>query len=87
LKKFEKIEDFYQVYNKHRTYVKAEVRRKQLRRFDKKIWLPSGMTAQHSVLELGCGTGLFLAYLEAKGVAKFTGMTVTRKAGTLCQLV
>jgi cyclopropane fatty-acyl-phospholipid synthase-like methyltransferase len=45
------------------------------------------MTAQHSVLELGCGTGLFLAYLEAKGVAKFTGMTVTRKAGTLCQLV
>ena len=87
MKEFEKIEDFYQVYNKHRTYVKSEVRRKHLRRFDKKIWLPSGMTAQHSVLELGCGTGLFLAYLEAKGVAKFTGMTVTRKAGTLCQLV
>jgi len=74
LKKFETLEDFYQVYSGHRTYVKAEVRKKHIRRFDQQIWLPAQMTAQHSVLELGCGAGLFLAYLEAKGVAKFTGI-------------
>jgi cyclopropane fatty-acyl-phospholipid synthase-like methyltransferase len=74
LKKFETLEDFYQVYSDHRTYVKAEVRKKHIRRFDSQIWLPAQMTAQHSVLELGCGAGLFLAYLEAKGVSKFIGI-------------
>ena len=78
--KFEKIDDFYKVYHKHRTYVKAEVRKKHLKRFDKQIWQPAKMTINNSVLELGCGVGLFLAYLEAKGIQKFTGIDNDPKA-------
>ena len=72
--KFGKLEDFYQVYDRHRTYVKAEVRKKHIRRFDKQIWGPAQMTENSSVLELGCGVGLFLSYLEAKGIKNFIGI-------------
>ena len=72
--KFEKLEDFYQVYDRHRTYVKAEVRPKHIRRFNKQVWEPAQMMRSSSVLELGCGVGLFLAYLEAKGIKNFTGI-------------
>jgi cyclopropane fatty-acyl-phospholipid synthase-like methyltransferase len=72
--KFEKLEDFYQVYDRHRTYVKAEVRPKHIRRFNKQIWKPAQMAKSCSVLELGCGVGLFLAYLEFNGIKNFTGI-------------
>ena len=39
--KFEKIEDFYQVYDRHRTYVNANVRKKHIRNFDEQIWVPA----------------------------------------------
>lgn len=71
---FEKPEDFYQVYDQHRTYVPATVRPKHIRNFDKQFWRPSQAEPQHAVLELGCGTGLFLAYLQAKGISDFTGV-------------
>jgi 2-polyprenyl-3-methyl-5-hydroxy-6-metoxy-1,4-benzoquinol methylase len=77
--KFEKIEDFYRVYDRHRTYVKAEVRTKHIRRFNKQVWKPAQMTKSSSVLELGCGVGLFLAYLEAKGLKNFTGIDSDKK--------
>ena len=72
--KFEKLEDFYQVYDQHRTYVVAEVRKKHIRNFDNQIWLPADFMSGHSVLELGTGTGLFLSYLEAKKVTDFLGI-------------
>ncbi|MBT7953762.1 MAG: methyltransferase domain-containing protein [Rhodospirillaceae bacterium] len=71
---FEKLEDFYQVYDQHRTYVKAEIRKKHIRNYDDQYWRPAQGSASHSVLELGTGVGLFLAYLKAKGVNKFTGI-------------
>ncbi|MCW9034457.1 MAG: methyltransferase domain-containing protein [Rhodospirillales bacterium] len=71
---FEKLEDFYQVYDSHRVYVKAEVRKKHIRNFDQQFWLPAQVNINHSVIELGTGTGLFLAYLEAKGLKNFKGI-------------
>ena len=72
--KFEKLEDFYQVYDQHRTYVRAEVRRKHIRNFDEQFWTPAEVQTSHSVLELGTGTGLFLAYLLAKGCTDVAGV-------------
>jgi cyclopropane fatty-acyl-phospholipid synthase-like methyltransferase len=74
LMKFEKLEDFYQVYDQHRTYVKAEIRKKHIRNFDDQFWNPAKVSSHHSVLELGCGVGLFLAYLQAKGITDFVGI-------------
>lgn len=72
--KFENLEDFYQVYDQHRTYVKAEVRKKHIKNFDNQIWHPANFMSGYSVLELGTGTGLFLSYLEAKKVSNFIGI-------------
>ena len=72
--KFEKLEDFYQVYESHRTYVPAKVRKKHIRNFDAQFWKPADVNSSHSVFELGSGTGLFLAYLEAKGITRFKGV-------------
>ena len=71
---FQKLEDFYRVYDQHRNYVRAEARPKHLRNFDEQFWRPARVNAGHSVLELGSGVGLFLAYLDAKGVTDFTGV-------------
>ncbi len=76
---FEKPEDFYAVYDTHRTYVRAEVRRKHMREFTRNIWAPAGFQANHRVLEIGCGVGLFLAYLQAMGVQDFTGVEMDPK--------
>lgn len=73
-------EDFYQVYDSHRTYVRAEARKKHLREFTRNLWRPAGFRSHHRVLELGCGTGLFLAYLERMGVADFQGVEMDPKA-------
>lgn len=72
--KFEKVEDFYAVYGENRTYVRAEVRNKHIAEFDRNLWRPAGFRTDHRILEIGCGTGLFLAYLRAKGVIDFVGL-------------
>ena len=77
---FEKPEDFYQVYDRQRVYVPAVVRRKHIRSFDDQFWKPAEARTTHSVLELGCGTGLFLAYLKAKGVSDVVGVDSDAKA-------
>lgn len=77
---FTKPEDFYDVYDKHRTYVQAEVRRKHIAEFGRNLWQPAGFRPEHRVLELGCGVGLFLAFLQAKGVVDFQGVEMDAKA-------
>ncbi len=77
---FTRPEDFYDVYDRHRTYVRAEVRRKHLAEFGRNLWQPAGFRPEHRVLELGCGVGLFLAYLQAKGVKDFHGVEMDAKA-------
>jgi cyclopropane fatty-acyl-phospholipid synthase-like methyltransferase len=77
--KIEKLEDFYQVYDEHRTYVEAKVRKKHISNFDEQFWIPAKVNASHSVLEIGTGSGIFLAYLEAKGIKNYFGIDSDKK--------
>lgn len=76
---FEKPEDFYAVYDAHRTYVRADIRRKHIREFTRNIWGPAGFQKDHRVLEIGCGVGLFLAYLQSMGLEDITGVEMDPK--------
>ena len=64
----------YETYAAFKGYSTPTVGPKHIKRFDREVWEPATFRADHRVLELGCGTGLFLAYLEAKGVAEFLGI-------------
>jgi cyclopropane fatty-acyl-phospholipid synthase-like methyltransferase len=77
---FSKPEDFYDVYDRHRTYVRAEVRKKHIAEFDRNLWNPREFRTKHRVLELGCGVGLFLAFLQSKGIFDFHGVEMDQKA-------
>jgi 2-polyprenyl-3-methyl-5-hydroxy-6-metoxy-1,4-benzoquinol methylase len=76
---FQKPEDFYSTYALHRTYVRAETRKKHVREFGRNIWTPGRFAANMRVLEIGCGTGLFLAFLSAMGVRDFLGVEMDPK--------
>lgn len=69
-----KLEDFHRAWAGERTYARAEPKPKHRRRFDAQFWRPAGCRPEMSVLDIGCGTGLFLAYLKEKGVADFAGI-------------
>ncbi|MDA8232072.1 MAG: class I SAM-dependent methyltransferase [Magnetospirillum sp.] len=77
---FSEPEHFYTVYDRHRTYVYAEIRRKHLAEFGRNIARPAEFRPTHRVLELGCGVGLFLAYLQAIGIKDFVGVEMDVKA-------
>lgn len=64
----------YDSYAAFKNYATPDLGTKHIRRFDREVWLPGGFHADHAVLEIGCGTGLFLAYLAAKGVSRFHGI-------------
>lgn len=66
--------EFEATYRHFKAYATPELTAKHVRRFDDEFWTPAGCSASMSVLEVGCGTGLFLAYLEAKGVGDFLGI-------------
>jgi SAM-dependent methyltransferase len=78
--RFEKPEDFYAVYDRHRTYVRAEVRKKHLAEFGRNLWVPGEFAPKQRVLELGCGVGLFLAYLQRMGAGETVGVEMDAKA-------
>ena len=79
-----KIDDFYASYNDVKSYVAPVIKKKHLRWYDREYWIPAKATPDKSVLELGCGTGEFLCYLEAKGVRRYLG--VERDAEALAVL-
>ncbi len=64
----------YDTYATYKAYTTPKVGPKHIKRFDREVWEPAGFQPEHSVLEIGCGTGLFLAYLHAKGVRDITGI-------------
>lgn len=70
----ERPEDFYAACAPDRTYAAATPKRKHRRQFDEQVWRPAACSTDHAFLELGCGTGLFLAYLRQRGVADFLGI-------------
>jgi SAM-dependent methyltransferase len=66
--------DFYESYAAFKGYSTPGLSGKDIARFDAEIWVPGGFAPGMRVLELGCGTGQFLAYLAAKGVTDLTGV-------------
>lgn len=64
----------YQTYHIHKAYSVPEITDKHVRRLDREIWRPGGYAPDMSVLEVGCGTGLVLAYLARKGITRLTGI-------------
>jgi cyclopropane fatty-acyl-phospholipid synthase-like methyltransferase len=64
----------YDSYAAFKNYSTPEIGSKHIRRFDREVWEPAGFEVGHSVLEIGCGTGLFMAYLAAKGITNLVGI-------------
>lgn len=66
--------DFYASYGGFKSYTVPTLKDKQVRLFDRQFWQPAGCDSSMSMLELGCGTGVFLSYLDRKGVQDFIGV-------------
>jgi len=66
--------DFYATYQTFKDYAVPSLNAKAMRCFDRDFWRPARCAPGMSVLEIGCGTGLFLAYLKEKGVTDFLGL-------------
>lgn len=64
----------YGTYASYKGYTTPELGPKHTRRFDEEIWRRADCAAGMSFLEIGCGTGAFLAFLAAKGVGRFLGI-------------
>ncbi|MEK9725767.1 MAG: class I SAM-dependent methyltransferase [Rhodospirillaceae bacterium] len=64
----------YETYGRHKAYATPQVTDKHIRRLDREIWKPGGYRTNMAVLEIGCGTGLVMAYLHRKGVRSLTGI-------------
>jgi SAM-dependent methyltransferase len=67
-------EGFYATYDRFKGYATPALKTKHVRRYDAEFWRPAACAPGMAVLEVGCGTGLFLAYLRARGVADFLGL-------------
>jgi len=64
----------YDSYATFKSYETPTLGAKHIKRFDREVWTPAGFRTDHSILEIGCGTGLFLAYLAEKGISGFVGI-------------
>ena len=64
----------YDTYAEHKGYTTPKLGAKHIRRLDREIWTPGAYNADMSVLEIGCGTGLVMAYLYEKGVQSLVGV-------------
>jgi len=72
--KYDNPEDFYKNYADFKRYQTPILKAKHLRWYDREFWVPAECTPETEVLELGSGTGEFLAYLKLKGVKRFRGV-------------
>jgi len=66
--------DFYASYSAYKNYQPVTLGSKDIRRLDAEIWVPAAFRTDMRCLELGAGTGQFLAYLAHKGVQDFHGL-------------
>ncbi|CAA7612085.1 bifunctional 2-polyprenyl-6-hydroxyphenol methylase/3-demethylubiquinol 3-O-methyltransferase UbiG [Magnetospirillum sp. UT-4] len=53
---------------------RPQVKRKHLEQFDREFLRPAAATPAMAVLEIGCGTGIFLRYLKARGFSDVVGL-------------
>lgn len=65
---------FYESYGRFKRYQTPGLSQKVVKRLDAEVWIPASCQASHRFLELGCGTGQFLAYLAAKGATAIVGV-------------
>ncbi len=72
-------EDFYSTYEKFREYVSPKIGKTQIRYFSKNYWDPCEFMQSMSVLEIGCGTGLFLKYIHQEGISDLLGIEADPK--------
>lgn len=70
---------FYKTYNDFKRYETPTMSRALIACLDREIWVPAGYSTAQRVLEIGCGTGEFLAYLAYKGVRDFVGIDQDEK--------
>ncbi|MCK5779062.1 MAG: class I SAM-dependent methyltransferase [Rhodospirillales bacterium] len=61
-------------YKSHREHEGTTFKKKHRRQFDHEFRDLTGADPAMSVLEIGCGTGLLLRYLEACGYARIAGL-------------
>lgn len=61
-------------YKSHRERSATTYKKKHRRQFDREFRDLTGANPSMSVLEIGCGTGLFLRYLEAGGYSQVAGI-------------
>jgi len=66
--------DFYASYCAYKNYRSPSLAAKDIARFDAEIWTPAAFSADMRCLEIGSGTGAFLAYLAGKGLTNFQGI-------------
>ena len=66
--------DFYASYAAFKDYATPVLKPKHIRRYDRDVGGPLGLAPGQAVLEVGCGTGLFLAYLKARGIDDILGI-------------
>jgi cyclopropane fatty-acyl-phospholipid synthase-like methyltransferase len=68
------VDSFYATYAGFKDYQTPVLGQKDVRQMDRDVWTPAKFGPGMSVLEIGCGTGLFLAYLHAKGLDDIVGI-------------
>ena len=69
-------EAFYDTYTEFKEYAVPEIRKKHLRQFRQNYWKNCQFFKKMSVIEVGCGTGLFLKYLDTEGITDFFGIDI-----------
>lgn len=65
-------------YTSHRDRSATSFKKKHLVQYDREFAALTGATPGQSVLEIGCGTGLFLRYLEARGYREIVGLDMDK---------
>ena len=65
---------FYDTYARFKDYRSPRLEAKHVAAFDREFWTPAACAPGMAVLEIGCGTGLFLAYLRHKGAGEIVGI-------------
>ena len=64
----------YNTYAEFKGYTTPTLAPKHMSRFEREVWGPGAYRSDMSVLEIGCGTGLTLANLAARGVQNLLGI-------------